>query len=131
MSVAKTNRSDTCFPNVHIDKKERKSFMTGRYKNIIPITLLMIFLLPSIVKLEHNHERVECKTDYEDQYSILHENCAICSLEFSTFLSHGADINFQKENPVEYYCNNYDSEYFSNHSVFSFLLRAPPLTNSI
>lgn len=106
--------------------------MIRRFKNITSIFLLLVFLLPSIVKLEHHHEHFECKAINEKHYHVLHDKCVICNFEFSVFLSNTGDIDFQKENPLEYFCNNYDSVYFSNLSQFSFLLRAPPiLTNSI
>ncbi len=100
--------------------------MIRKFKNITPIFLLLVFLLPSIVKLEHHHQDFECKTVNEKYYHVHHDKCVICNFEFSVFLSGSGDIDFQKENPLEYFCNNYDSVYFSNLSQFSFLLRAPP-----
>jgi hypothetical protein len=105
--------------------------MTGKFKNIASLLLLLVFLLPSIIKLEHHHERIECKAKHDSHYSVIHDKCVICDFEFSHFLSHTGDIDFQKENPAAYFRNNYDSVYFSNFSLFSSLLRAPPLANSI
>lgn len=106
--------------------------MIRKFKNIGSSLLLLVFLLPSIVKLEHRDENFECKAVNENHLHILHEKCVICNFEFSVFLSDFEDLDFQKEKPLEYFCNNYDSVYFSNLSQFSFLLRAPPiLTNSI
>lgn len=106
--------------------------MIRKFKNITSLLLLLVFLLPSIVKLEHHHEHFEGKAINEKHYHVLHDKCVICNFEFSVFLSDIGDIDFQKEGLLEYFCNNYDSVYFSNLSQFSFLLRAPPLlTNNI
>jgi hypothetical protein len=92
----------------------------------------MVFLFPSIVKLEHNHEHFIYQAKNEKHLHALHERCVICNFEFTVFFSNTGDIDFQKENPLEYFCNNYHSVYFSNFSQFSSLLRAPPIfTNSI
>jgi hypothetical protein len=103
-----------------------------KLNKISSLLLLVVFLLPSIVKLEHHHEHFHCDAKGEKHYHVHHEKCAICSFEFSVFLSGFSDIVFTKENPFDNYCNNYNSVYFSNLSQYSFLLRAPPiLTNSI
>jgi hypothetical protein len=106
--------------------------MFRKLKNIVSLLLLLVFLLPSIVKLEHHHEHFEYKASNEKHSHILHDKCIICNFEFPVFLFDFADFDFHKENPSEYFCNNYDSVYYSNFSQFSFLLRAPPLlTNRI
>jgi hypothetical protein len=106
--------------------------MIRKFKNITSLLLLLVFLLPSIVKLEHHHVLLVSKATNGKHLQIQHDKCVICNFEFSVFLSGTGDIDYQKEKPLEYFCNNYDSEYFSNLSQFSFLLRAPPiLTNNI
>jgi len=106
--------------------------VTGKFKNIIPFTLLLVFLLPSIVKLTHHYELTECKVHKENNYHVPHERCPICDFEFSIFLAGTWEIDFQEEHPLAYFCNNYDSVFFSDPSQFSFLLRAPPvIANSI
>ena len=101
--------------------------MSRKFKNIVSLLLLLVFLLPTIVKLEHHHEHLVSVTIDDRQNQVFHGKCAICDFEFSVFLPDIGDIDFHKENPLEYFCNNYDSVYFSNLSQFSFLLRAPPL----
>lgn len=100
--------------------------MNRKYKNIASLLLLLVFLLPSIVKIGHHHEHFECNAKNEKHYHVFHEKCAICNFEFSVFLSSVKNIQLQKENPFDAYCNNYDSRFNSNLSRFSFLLRAPP-----
>ena len=101
--------------------------MIRRFKNIISLLLLLVFVLPSIVKVEHHHEHFECKAKNEKHYHFLHEKCLICNFEFSVFLSKSENIDFQKENPLDNYFNNYNSLYYSNLSQFSFSLRGPPV----
>ena len=106
---------------------------TGRkINNIFSFFFLLVFLLPSLVKLEHHHEDFKCKAINEKHIHVHHEKCVICNFEFSVFLSDNKGADIPQEDPLEYFCNNYDSAYFSNLSQYSFLLRGPPiLTNSI
>ena len=101
--------------------------MIRRFKNITSLLVLLVFLLPSIAKLEHHHEHFECKAKNDKHYHSLHEKCLICNFEFSVFLSKSENIDLQKENPIDNYFNNYHSQYYSDLSLFSFSLRAPPV----
>jgi len=98
-----------------------------KFKNIASLILLMVFLLPSIVKLEHHHKHFFCNAKNEKHYHDYHERCEICNFEFSVFSAGTKNIDLQKEKPLDNYCNNYHSEYYSNLASYSFLLRAPPL----
>ena len=89
--------------------------------------MALIFITPSIVKLEHHHDHFICKANNEKHYHVFHEKCNICNFEFSVFSSDFKNADLQNEKPLDNYCNNYCSAYYSNHSQFSFLLRAPPL----
>lgn len=100
--------------------------MIRKFKNIISFLLLLIFILPTIVKLEHHHVNFISITKNENHSHVFQEKCAICNFEFSVFLSSFENIDLQKENPLDSYFNNYNSRYNSNLSQFSFLLRAPP-----
>jgi wobble nucleotide-excising tRNase len=100
--------------------------MNRKFKNIASILFLLVFLIPSIVKLEHHHEHFECKAKNEKHYHILLEKCAVCNFEFSIFSSDFENIVLTKEQPVDKYCNNYRSANYSTLSKYSFLLRAPP-----
>ena len=101
--------------------------MIMRFKKAASLLLLLIFLLPSIVKLEHHHEHFECKVKNEKHYHSLHERCVICSFEFSVFLSESVNINLLNTNHTDSYYNSYVSQHFSNLSQFSFSLRGPPI----
>jgi hypothetical protein len=101
--------------------------MIRRIKNIAPLLLMLVFLLPSIVKLEHHHEYIECKVKNEKHYHVFHEKCAVCNFEFSVFSSDFENIVLPKQQPSAKYCNNYRSVNYSTISKYSFLLRAPPL----
>ena len=100
--------------------------MIRKFKNIASLLLLLVFLLPSIVKLEHHHEHFECKAKNEKHYHVLHEKCAVCNFEFSVFSSDFENIVLSKEQPLDKYCNNYKSVNYSTLPKYSFLLRAPP-----
>ena len=100
--------------------------VTGKFKNIIPLTLLLVFLLPSIIKLEHHHELAEYKVHKGKNYHVPYDKCPVREFEFSIFLADPWEPDFQEELPLAYFCNNYNSGFFSDPSQFSFLLRAPP-----
>jgi hypothetical protein len=87
---------------------------------------LLIFLLPSLVKLEHNHRYFINISKAERHSQLLRDNCGICNFEFSIFISDGQDTGFQNDNPSDRYSINYDSQDYSYICQFSFSLRAPP-----
>jgi hypothetical protein len=101
--------------------------MIRNLKNIASLLLLLVFILPSIVKLEHHHERIDCQAKNEKHFHEFHEKCAVCSFEFSIFSADVENIALPKEQPVARYCNNYRSVTYSTFTKYSFLLRAPPL----
>ena len=101
--------------------------MVRKLKSVFSVFFLLFFLLPSLVKLEHHHEDFKCKAINEKHIHVHHEKCVVCNFEFSVFFSDVASIYCQKENPIDYFRNNYDSLYYSNLSQFSFSLRGPPV----
>ena len=107
--------------------KQNEQFMIRRFRNITSLLLLLVFLLPSIVKLEHHHEYQQNNDQNEKRLNSFHKRCAICSFEFSVFLSRSENVDLQRENPIDKYSNNYSSRYYSKLSQFSFSLRAPPV----
>jgi hypothetical protein len=100
--------------------------MNRRLKNITSLLLLLVFLVPSIVKLEHHHEHFVYNSKNEKNSQVLYGECGICNFEFFVFLSDLGDIDLQNETPLVDYCNNYNCLYYSNPSQYSYLLRAPP-----
>lgn len=100
--------------------------MIKNLNKITSLLLLLVFLLPSIIKLEHHHEDIIYKAVHEKQFNVFHEKCAICNFEFSAYMMTFNNSDFQKENPLDNYSNKYNSKDHSNRSQFSFLLRAPP-----
>ncbi len=101
--------------------------MIMRFKKAVSLLLLLIFLLPSIIKLEHHHEHFDCKVKNEKHYHSLHERCVICNFEFSVFLSESENIDLLNADHTDNYYNSYISQNFSNLSQFSFSLRGPPV----
>lgn len=101
--------------------------MLRRYNNITSPILLLVFLLPLIIKIEHHHKHFISETSTDNQTLVITEKCIICSFEFSVFLSDLGNIDLPKGKPLINYFNNYDSVYYSNFSKFSLSLRAPPV----
>jgi hypothetical protein len=100
--------------------------MNRKFKNITSLLLLFVFLLPSVVKLEHHHQHFLYKAENENFSHFLYQKCGICNFEFFVFLSDFGNIDLHDEKPLTNYCNNYYCSYYSNLSQFSYLLRAPP-----
>jgi hypothetical protein len=100
--------------------------MAGNLKKISSFLLLIVFLLPSVVKLEHHHDGFKCRSIIEKHIHASHKGCIICQFEFSVFLTDPENIELTKEKPSDSYCNTYNSGYNNNLSQFSFSLRAPP-----
>lgn len=100
--------------------------MIIKFKNITSLILLLVFLLPSIVKLDHHHDSFVCKAKKEKHYHVFHDKCSVCNFEFSVFSTEPENILLQKELPADKFCNNYRSVNYTNFSKYSFLLRAPP-----
>jgi hypothetical protein len=88
----------------------------------------MVFLAPTMVKLGHHHDYFRCKTPGVNHFHEHHEKCEICKFEFSIFSADKDGFTLHKEKPSDSFKNNYQSLNFPNHSQFSFLLRAPPVT---
>jgi hypothetical protein len=100
--------------------------MKVKFKNIISLLLLLVFLLPSIVKLEHHHQHNFFQPQNVKQFRVYQDKCEICSFEFSVFLSAIENIELQNDLPVDHYSNHYKSLSICNLSQYSFALRAPP-----
>jgi hypothetical protein len=47
--------------------------MIRKFKNSITLLLLLVFLLPSIAKLEHHHKKFIFQAENEKQYHVFHE----------------------------------------------------------
>ena len=100
--------------------------MTRRINIIIPVLLLLVFVLPTVVKLEHHHKYLV--PDYKTERPIpkFIDHCPICNFEFYFFLSGSENSDLLKEEPVDNYFDNYYGGFYSNLSHFSFSLRSPP-----
>jgi hypothetical protein len=95
-------------------------------RNGIAILMVAIFLLPTMVKLEHHHDHFVCHAKSEKHFHDHHEKCQICSFEFSFFMSE--EFFSLPENLISFgvYTNDYKAGNFSNIPDYTFLLRAPP-----
>lgn len=97
-----------------------------KLKKFTSLLLLLVFLLPTIVKLEHHPKHSVSNLKNEKHFPVLQENCPLCNFEFSIFISCIENIHLQNDDPSDCYFNNYSSLHYFNLSQFSFLLRAPP-----
>jgi len=104
-----------------------KVYMTRNFKNTFSLMMLMVFILPSIIKIEHHHEETfVCKAKHEKHFHHHHDKCAVCSFELSIFSTDFDIIPFSPEKPSDQYFNPYHSANHSRCADYSFLLRAPP-----
>jgi hypothetical protein len=99
----------------------------GKFKNIVSLFLLLVFVFPSIVQLEHHHEHFICKAKNEQHLHEYHEKCLVCNFEFSIFSADHENIVIKNEQPEDKYFNNYRLVHYTNYSKYSFTLRAPPV----
>lgn len=97
----------------------------GKLRKITSGLLLLVFILPSVVKLEHRHKSDVSNSANEKKYPRFKENCPICNFQYSAFLPGFKDTQLTDEYQADNYCNNYISRN-NNLNQFSFLLRAPP-----
>ncbi len=106
--------------------------MAQKFKNIISLIMVLTMLMPTILKLEHHHEHFVCNATSEKHFHNYHEKCAVCSFEFSVFLSDKINIFSVKDEETDNYNSHLNVSYYSNYSKYSFLLRAPPVfTNNL
>lgn len=98
-----------------------------KFKNITSLLLLMVFLLPSIVKLEHHHEHHDCISSKGDHYREYHDECAVCNYDFSVISMDFVAIEIPKIEQLSQYLIGDLPSNDSTPSQYFFLLRAPPL----
>ena len=101
--------------------------MIQKLRHISSLLLVLLLLTPTIVKLENHHEHFVCHANNDKHVHTYHEKCSICSFEFSDF-SFNKTVLFSKVTEFGYKlilpCK---TVHYSNSSLYSFLLRAPPL----
>jgi len=100
--------------------------MIRKIKHTLPVLLLVVFLIPSVVKLGHHHHHDKCSHHSSRGHMEFKEICAVCDFEFSVFSSTFETVVLPDEQPVDSYFNNYRLKHYFNHPHYSFLLRAPP-----
>lgn len=100
--------------------------MARKINKITSLLLLLVFILPTVAKLEHHHKHFVPDFKNEKHIPFFQNKCPICDFEFSIFLFLSENGDLQKQSPVDNYSNNYSRQYYSNLSQFSFSLRSPP-----
>jgi len=109
--------------------------MVQNKKNIIPVLLIVVFLLPTTIKLIdgffHHHDHFICTAKNEKHFHKHHEKCPIPSFEFSLFSKEEPkQVKYKQPFGTEI-ANVYSYIYCSNRIDYSFLLRAPPQFTNI
>lgn len=105
--------------------------MIKKLKNIISISLVIVFLMPMTIKildgLFHHHDHFICTAKNEKHFHEHHEKCQIPGFELSFF---SVEKHIQTTEKT-YFCVEQNGKYCfvfcCNNSKYSFLLRAPPI----
>ncbi len=110
--------------------------MIKKFKNIIALTLMVVFIMPVTVKfldgVFHKHVHFHNTTTDEVHFYDYHKECPIPSYKLSFFSVKKHILTIQKYFYSKEINNNYNFIYHCNNSKYSFLLRAPPIfTNKI
>lgn len=92
----------------------------------LSLLMMMVLFYPSLIKLDHHHNFYTIPSA-GDQITITHEKCAVCSFEFSLFLSDDAEIASGLIEDVGQEYSLYDTCHYISVSEYTYLLRAPPL----
>src|SRR5664280_2764418 len=98
-----------------------------KLKVIASVVLLLVFLIPSIAKIQHHHKYSSYNAINEKPAACIRDNCPICNFEFSVFIPSILSIEFQNNIYSDNFCNHYNSSNNSNISEYAFSLRGPPL----
>lgn len=96
---------------------------SGKFYSVL---FLLLFCLPSVVRLEHHHNHSFYELKGEKRYPVLQNNCPICNFEYPVFISAVEKIAFQSQNPVDNWYNLYAFLHCSDLSKLVFSLRGPP-----
>jgi len=130
--------SGTCmgkiyFFNASIKQLSSRSIQLLRvnklFRHISSALLVLLFMTPTVVKLEHHHEHFVCHARGEKHLHEQHEQCAVCNFEFSLFEDSPNNIFTCKS---QSYLPEYNSSCVSvarQTPRYSFQLRAPPLVS--
>jgi hypothetical protein len=105
--------------------------MNEYLKKIFSVFLVLILLVPTIVKFEHQHVKFTCFTKSEKHFHTYQEQCNVCNFEFSLFITEKNTVVSVKVENFYSYCNSYTSFHCSNFTKYSFLLRAPPISANV
>lgn len=99
-------------------------------KNIVPYFLVFILLAPTAIKLEHRHSH-NCSQEENSGGKSFVEKCFICDFQYSVFISSDTQNNSLISCWTDHFINRYKSSCYPDNSKFSFLLRAPPVLQSV
>ena len=102
--------------------------LKGKIKNIVSLCLVLLFLLPSVIKLEHQHHHSSvCHEDNHNHIREHHEKCYVCVFEFQIFTSDVQKFRISTDAPVTEYRSGQHLLIPEINKPFSFFLRGPPV----
>lgn len=103
----------------------------SKCRHIISWALLLLFLLPSTIKLEHHHHEVASHASGAEHEASFHEKCAVCDFEFSFFSFAKAYHPQQVAFIHNIYVDGRNADVYVEPLKYSFSLRAPPVCLSL
>ena len=98
-----------------------------KMKVIASVVLLIVFLIPSIAKIQHHHQYSSYNAINEKPAACIRDNCPICNFEFSVFIPSISNIEFQSNIYSDKFINHYNSSNNSRIPGYAFSLRGPPV----
>lgn len=107
------------------------------YKKYIALIFIVAFTFPVIIKathfLYHHHEHYNptCNHSHKQDVGKKHEKCLICEFEFTEFVEKTDKINISNPEYFTEIKRVFRLNIFIVSPAYSFLLRAPPVNNSI
>jgi len=105
--------------------------MTKKLKNIILISMVLIFIAPTIVKLfdglYHHHDQLILSVKNENNFHEYQKTCPIPNFELSFYSIQKIISETQKVPYNVEFLINYIPDYYVSNSKYLFLLRAPPV----
>jgi hypothetical protein len=96
-----------------------------KIKIVLSLFMLAVLLSPSVIKLDHHHD-LYIIPGPGNQLTVTHERCAVCSYEFSLFLSDDMAKDAGRVEVIGKDYPLYETRHYISISEYNFLLRAPP-----
>jgi len=104
--------------------------MIKKLKHIVSLSLVLILIVPMTTQLFdaffHHHYHITIAENTENHFQVHHDKCPIPNFQLSIFSLQKDKTETNKTNYSDPFIILYRSDYYSDKSNYSFLLRAPP-----